>query len=275
MSIAALVVFKPAALIIETVMTSNRKATISDENREESRLLKALWESTGHAGLTQEAFGHKYEIGSQAAVGFFLNGKSALSMKAARGFAQGLRCKISDFSKRLAEEANQLSALSDMAPGREKVIEISSHNRQKNKPHELVIPQFDAGGSMGGGLVLRDQPGVIQSWNVSEEWVEKNIKSHTGSQNLCIVTGFGDSMKGMFNSGDPLVIDKGITSVDFDAVYFFRVEEEGFIKRLQRIPGEGVRVLSENKKYDSWTIKPGMDFQVFGRVVKAWQGEDF
>ncbi len=128
---------------------------------------------------------------------------------------------------------------------------------------------------MGGGLVLRDQPGVIQSWHVSEEWIEKNIKSHTGAENLCIVTGFGDSMKGMFNSGDPLVIDKGITSVDFDAVYFFRVEEEGFIKRLQRIPGEGVRVLSENKKYDSWTIKPGMDFQVFGRVVKAWQGEDF
>ena len=25
----------------------------------------------------------------------------------------------------------------------------------------------------------------------------------------------------------------------------------------------------------SWTIKPGMNFEVFGRVVKAWQGEDF
>lgn len=128
---------------------------------------------------------------------------------------------------------------------------------------------------MGNGLVLRDQPGVIQSWVVSEEWIDKNIKSHTGAANLCIVTGFGDSMKGMFNSGDPLVVDRGIRSVDFDAVYFFRVENEGFIKRLQRIPGEGVRVISENKKYESWTIKRDMDFEVFGRVVKAWQGEDF
>ena len=146
---------------------------------------------------------------------------------------------------------------------------------QKSKPGEIVIPQFDTGGAMGDGLLLRDQPGVIQGWVVNAEWVQKNIKSHTGTANLCIVTGFGDSMKGMFNSGDPLVLDKGVNTVDFDAVYFFRVANEGFIKRLQRIPGEGVRVLSENKKYDSWTIKPDMDFEVFGRVVKAWQGEDF
>jgi phage repressor protein C with HTH and peptisase S24 domain len=149
------------------------------------------------------------------------------------------------------------------------------NERRKNKPDEFVIPQFDTGGAMGDGLILRDQPGVIQSWHVNQEWVQKNIKSHTSSSNLCIVTGFGDSMKGMFNSGDPLVVDRGVKAVDFDAVYFFRVADEGFIKRLQRIPGEGLRVLSENKKYDSWTIKPDMDFEVFGRVVKAWQGEDF
>lgn len=137
------------------------------------------------------------------------------------------------------------------------------------------IPQFETGGAMGSGLLLRDQPGVIQSWHVNSEWIQKNIKSHTGAANLCIVTGFGDSMKGMFNSGDPLVVDRGVTSVDYDAVYFFRVGDEGFIKRLQRIPGEGLRVLSENKKYESWTIRDGMEFEVFGRVLKAWQGEDF
>jgi hypothetical protein len=152
---------------------------------------------------------------------------------------------------------------------------LESPNRTKIKSDEVEIPQFQTGGSMGSGLLLRDQPGLIQRWIVNAEWIQKNIKSHTGAANLCIVTGFGDSMKGMFNSGDPLVVDKGVKTVEFDAIYFFRVADEGFIKRLQRIPGEGLRVLSENKKYDSWTIKPGMDFEVFGRVVKAWQGEDF
>lgn len=155
-----------------------------------------------------------------------------------------------------------------------KVVELGNF-RGKSKPDEFVIPEFNTGGAMGNGLLLRDQPGVIRGWSVNAEWVQKNVKSHSGAQNLCIVTGFGDSMKGMFNPGDPLLVDRGVTTVEYDAVYFFRVADEGFIKRLQRIPGEGLRVLSENKKYESWTIKPGMDFEVFGRVVKAWQGEDF
>lgn len=172
------------------------------------------------------------------------------------------------------EEQGRINALFENLDLESNVVDIGNF-RGKNKPDELVIPEFDTGGSMGSGLLLRDQPGVIRGWSVNQEWVQKNVKSHTGAQNLCIVTGFGDSMKGMFNPGDPLLVDRGVTVVEYDAVYFFRVEGEGFIKRLQRIPGEGLRVLSENKKYESWTIKPGMDFEVFGRVLKAWQGEDF
>lgn len=151
----------------------------------------------------------------------------------------------------------------------------SASARQKNNKDEVVLRQFDTGGSMGGGVLLRDQPGVIQSWQVTREWLNKNVKSHSGADNLSIVTGFGDSMRPMYNPGDPLIIDEGVTSVDFDAVYFFRVGNEGFIKRLQRIPGEGLRAISANKEYESWTIRADMDFQVFGRVLKVWCSEDF
>lgn len=141
--------------------------------------------------------------------------------------------------------------------------------------HQIEIPQFATGGAMGTGLILKDQPGVIQSWKVSREWLNKNVKAHSGTQNLCIVTGFGDSMRPMFNPGDPLLVDRGVTSVDFDAVYFFRVGDEGFLKRLQKIPGEGLRVISTNKEYESWTIRQDMDFEVFGRVLKVWRSEEF
>lgn len=144
-----------------------------------------------------------------------------------------------------------------------------------NKDGDILISQFDASGAMGDGLVLRDQSGIIESWKVSRDWVSKNVKAHSGIANLCIVTGFGDSMRPMFSSGDPLLVDIGVRSVDFDAIYFFRVGSEGFIKRLQRIPGDGIRAISENKGYDSWTIKPDMDFEVFGRILKVWCSEDF
>lgn len=150
---------------------------------------------------------------------------------------------------------------------------LLAYSRPTNE--EIEIRQFDTGGSMGAGVLLRDQPGVIQSWRVSPEWLDKNVRSHTGAENLCIVTGFGDSMRGMFEPGDPLIVDTGVRAVEFDAIYFFRVDGEGFIKRLQRIPGEGIRAISENKAYESWTIKSDMDFEVFGRVLKAWKSEDY
>lgn len=137
------------------------------------------------------------------------------------------------------------------------------------------IPQYDAAGAMGNGLELRDQPGVIHSWNVSREWLNKNVRHFSSTENLCIVTGFGDSMRPMFNPGDPLLVDVGVSTVDFDAVYFFRVEGEGFIKRLQRVPGMGLMALSENPAYREWVIDGSMDFQVFGRVLKVWRSEDF
>jgi hypothetical protein len=141
---------------------------------------------------------------------------------------------------------------------------------------ELVIPEYDTGGAMGAvGLLLRDQPGMIRSWHVSPEWISKNVHSITSPGNLAIVTGFGDSMRPLYNPGDPLLVDRGVTSVEFDGVYFFRIGNEGFVKRLQRIPGVGLRAISENKAYESWDIKPEMDFEVFARVVKIWRGEDY
>ena len=82
-------------------------------------------------------------------------------------------------------------------------------------------------------------------------------------------------MLGMFNPGDPLLVDKGVTRCDVDGVYFFSVDGEGFIKRLQRIPGEGILVISENKKYRDWTIKPRMRLTVFAKVLIAWEGKRY
>ncbi|MFY2599434.1 S24 family peptidase [Achromobacter xylosoxidans] len=140
---------------------------------------------------------------------------------------------------------------------------------------DVPIPQFDTGGKMGDGLELRDQPGLIKSWRVDQAWLAQNVRGATAASNLCIVTGFGDSMRPMFNPGDPLLVDRGVITADYDAVYFFRVDGEGFIKRLQKIPGKGLVALSENPAYQAWVVEPTMDFEVFGRVLKVWRSEDF
>lgn len=142
----------------------------------------------------------------------------------------------------------------------------------------ILLHQYNTGGKMGNGLVLRDQPGIIKSWSVSPEWLRLNVPHCTSPNNLAIVTGFGDSMRGMFNPGDPLIVDTGVRTVEIDAVFFFRVGKEGYIKRLQRIPtinGTILRAKSENAAYDPFDIVDGMDFEVFGRVLKAWESSEY
>lgn len=148
----------------------------------------------------------------------------------------------------------------------------------KNDSSDVVIRQFETGGSMGRGIVLAEQPGVIKEWRVSERWAQENVHRITSTKNLAIVTGFGPSMQPLFNPGDPLLVDRGINRADVDGIYFFRVGDEGFVKQLQRIPtaqGLILRAKSYNALYDPFDITAGMDFEVFARVVKVWKGEEF
>lgn len=89
-----------------TKTDTTRKAKVTEEHKKEAALLTEIWETRTHE--TQVLFGERYGIGGQSAVGQFLRGEVPLSLKAARGFARGLQCQISEFSPRLAKEAMSL-----------------------------------------------------------------------------------------------------------------------------------------------------------------------
>jgi transcriptional regulator with XRE-family HTH domain len=216
-------------------------------------LSERLREKMDAAGLSQYSLAATSKV-PQPTIHRILTGESAdPKTRTIKALADALGCPVDDL-----RYDKEIAAISS--------ADITSYE----------IPQYhDIGGAMGDGLVLRDQPGQITGWKVTPEWANKNIPNNTGKENLCIVTGFGDSMRGMFNSGDPLIVDTGVKEIKYDGVYFFRVGDEGFIKRLQRIPGDGIRVISKNQDYETWTIRDDMDFEVFGRVLKVWKSEEF
>jgi phage repressor protein C with HTH and peptisase S24 domain len=142
----------------------------------------------------------------------------------------------------------------------------------------VTLQQLDTGGAMGRGVELNEFTGVIANWQVSHEWAAKNLPAHTGLKNLKIVTGFGDSMRGVFEPGDPLIVDAGVKECASDGMYFYRVGNEAFIKRLQRIPTAGgivYRVLSENAAYPPYDIAVGMEIEILAKVIKVWRSTVF
>lgn len=114
--------------LVLLVMSKKIQRTLTQENLDESRNLRALWDARTNV-MSQTEFGEVFEVGSQAAVGQFLNGKAAISLKAAKGFAKGLGCEISAFSDRLAREA---AALGEVSGGATQ-IDLTSLSRDELK----------------------------------------------------------------------------------------------------------------------------------------------
>lgn len=89
------------------------KKSLTTEQLQDARRLKALYESKKKSlGITQYTIADDLGI-TQGAVGHYLNGRNALNVSIAAGFAKLLRVSISDFSPSLAAEAANLSVATD------------------------------------------------------------------------------------------------------------------------------------------------------------------
>lgn len=130
----------------------------------------------------------------------------------------------------------------------------------------IIIPRFDMAASMGPGIVVPDHLEVIQQLVVDREWIREQRLLHSGIPNLSIITGFGDSMLGTFSDGDPLMVDRGINAMDKDGIYLFTVDGAAHIKRLQRIGGSRVKVISDNPAYERWEADLA-DIMIHARVL--------
>ena len=138
----------------------------------------------------------------------------------------------------------------------------------------IVIEQYHSDrGARGKGFRMDGQPGSISRMQVSDQWAEMNLPRSSSATNLRLVTGFGDMMKGTFNPGDPLLVDVSIKSFSGGGIYFFRIGDDAYMCRLQKIPGVGLRSIPGSKAYEPWSITEDMDFEIIGLLVKAWEGK--
>lgn len=80
-----------------------KRSKLTDEQFAESDALKKLWHAAT-SKRTQAEFGEFYGLGNQANVGHYMNRRNPLNHWAALAFAHELRCRVSDFSPRLAED---------------------------------------------------------------------------------------------------------------------------------------------------------------------------
>lgn len=128
--------------------TRSKQGKVTEETQREAAALKAIWERTKLARVargvgSQAAFGAEFDIGNQGAVWQFLEGRTALSMKAALGFARGLECRVEDFSQRLAKEIETIASAS-LEPSQQIVQGAANpHESSVSLAHSMSLTPFN------------------------------------------------------------------------------------------------------------------------------------
>lgn len=153
------------------------------------------------------------------------------------------------------------------------VLTDTSGNRLR-RAGDIELPRLDVQASMGLGLHVPEHDEVVATMTVDRSWLRRSA-SFTALENLVLITGYGDSMKGTFEDGDILLVDKGVHEVKIDGVYVLALNDELYIKRLQRKPDGSVLMISDNDRYEPYLIQNGEKdrFAVKGRVVLAWNAK--
>lgn len=136
----------------------------------------------------------------------------------------------------------------------------------------IAIPRFNVRGSMGTGWTVPDHVEVVETLTINISDLKK-LCSFSAPGNLQVITGLGQSMSPTFADGDPLLVDSGVNKVEVDGVYVYELDGELFIKRLQRLPGKKLRVISDNRaQFDPYDLTPAQmqGMTVRAAVVLAW-----
>ncbi|MBF8650738.1 LexA family transcriptional regulator [Pseudomonas fulva] len=215
--------------------------------------------------LSQKEFAEAHDLDASY-LSQLLNGHRKLGEKAARNLEVKIGLAAGMLTSPPAEEP------SNAAPTN--VVRLPT--RATKDKNFVLIPYLDIAGSMGHGKVAPEMHiEVIRDMTVHLDWLRMQGLTFSKVENLAIITGDGDSMSGTFADGDALLVDRGISEVRTDAIYVFTLEGDLYIKRLQRLTGGQLRMISDNPIYPPITIDESMieRMHIQARVLLAWNAK--
>lgn len=271
-------------------MTKNsRKLPLADWQVEDSKRLKALYtQKRAELGLTQDRIAAELGDGvTQGAVSHFMNGRTALSLRAASVFAKVLQVPVSAFSPKLAEDLDAMLSLprvgtppKDWSDPIDPEVPASAvtplpegSDEEELDGRYAYVPQYTAKAAAGLGS---ENPHVeIRSTLAfKREWLKvKGAKS----EQLIVIYAEGDSMWPTINDRDVLLVDRSKVDPIDRQVFVLAGSDGTIVKRLVQGPlGQWIlRSDNEDKQRhpDRYYLRSNEnEHRIIGQVI--WRGGD-
>ncbi|OGP52709.1 MAG: hypothetical protein A2Y65_07300 [Deltaproteobacteria bacterium RBG_13_52_11] len=122
----------------------------------------------------------------------------------------------------------------------------------------------------GTGMEVKDiEEGAREKYAFRRTW----LNSKGNVEDLVLIEVRGDSMDPTITDGDAVLIDCSKKQVVAGNTYALRTKNVVMVKRLQPIGDTRIKVMSDNKLYDSYEIDLEMgDIEIIGQVI--WIGRE-
>ena len=133
----------------------------------------------------------------------------------------------------------------------------------------VFIPHYGVQAAAGQGYLVEEETPRF-SVAFRRYWIENYITRDI--QKLSVISVRGDSMAGVLNDGDTILINHSHT-VPRDGLYVLRINNNLLVKRLQLMPAGMINVISANEAYPTFEINLSNmtdDVAIIGRV--EWFG---
>jgi len=151
-------------------------------------------------------------------------------------------------------------------------MDVDHANGSKASPSESTVEvrSLDVMSAIGLGASPPDSDQTITSMCLSKNWIRHNTQA-TSFEALALTTAQGDGMSPTFGDGSTLLLDRSASSIKADGIYVLLLNDELFIKRVQRRPG-GVTLISDNPMYQPFEVDDDKrsSLRVLGRVLLSW-----
>lgn len=134
---------------------------------------------------------------------------------------------------------------------------------------EVWIAHYDVRAAMGGGQIPHDYPEMFQDVRVSPQHLREMGVEFKEHFHLKMVTGWGQSMAPTIKHRDPLLVDVSVREFAGDGIYMFSWEGHLYIKRLQWIGDDQIKMISDNERHTPQTIRADETF-IQARVLLVW-----
>lgn len=156
-------------------------------------------------------------------------------------------------ARRIEQDYGMPSFYLDSDPELEALI-ISSISTTPSDAHHFKIELLDVQAKAGvGGIINNEYPEVIQAIYFSLDGLLEIVGRKT-DDGLFMINIPTDSMSPTIDKGDVVFVDTNVRNYYGEGIYIFAIDNEVYIKRLQKIPGGTYRALSDNKNYDPFDI---------------------